>query len=59
MASIAGEESIPTTRLPVSCAMGIATRPVPTASSTIGSAAARASSTYHATSAVMCSAQTS
>ena len=43
--SIAGEESIPTTRLPVACATGIATRPFPTASSTSGPSASRASST--------------
>ena len=43
--SIAGDESIPRTRLPVSRATGIATRPFPTASSTIGPSASRASST--------------
>jgi hypothetical protein len=43
--SIAGDESIPTTRRPVSRATGIATRPFPTASSTRGPSAARASST--------------
>ena len=43
--SIAGDESIPRTRFPVSRATGIATRPLPTPSSTIGPSASRASST--------------
>ena len=45
-ASIAGEESIPMhAACPVSRATGIATRPLPTASSTSGPSASRASST--------------
>ncbi len=59
IASIAGDESTPITRLPVSRAIGIATRPLPTASSTIGSSASRASATYQATSSVMSEAQSS
>ena len=43
--SIAGEVSIPITVLPVACATGIATRPLPTASSASGPSAWRASST--------------
>ena len=43
--SIAGEESMPTTRFPVTCATGIATRPLPTASSTSGPSAWRANAT--------------
>jgi hypothetical protein len=58
-ASIAGGRSMPMTRLPVSRAIGIATRPVPTASSTIGSVASRASDTYHCTSSTMSAAQMS
>ena len=44
-ASIAGDESIPRTCRPVSRATGIATRPLPTASSTSGPSLSRASST--------------
>ena len=44
-ASIAGDESMPITRWPVACATGIATRPLPIASSTSGPFASRASST--------------
>ena len=59
IASIAGEQSIPITGLPVSRAIAIATRPLPTASSTIGPSASRASQTYQATSSVMSAAQMS
>jgi hypothetical protein len=45
LATIAGEESMPTTRRPIARATGIATRPFPTANSTTGPAACRASST--------------
>ena len=45
--------------VPVARATGIATRPVPTASSTIGPSASCASPTYHATSSVMCADQSS
>jgi len=44
-ASIAGDESIPTTRRPVASATGIATRPFPTANSTSGPSVRRASPT--------------
>jgi hypothetical protein len=43
--SIAVETSIPITRRPVRSAIGIATRPVPTASSTTGPSASSASET--------------
>ena len=58
-ASIFGDRSTPITRLPVRLAISIATRPDPTASSTIGSRAASASSTYQSTSRVMSAAHTS
>ena len=44
-ASIAGELSIPSTGRPVAFATGIATRPLPIASSTSGPSASRASAT--------------
>ena len=56
---MARERSMPITRFPVSRAIGIDTRPLPTASSTIGSAASCASPTYHATSSVMSADQAS
>ena len=43
--SIAGDVSIPITGRPIAWATGIATRPFPTASSTTGPSAWRASST--------------
>jgi len=43
--SMAGEVSIPSTGRPVASATGIATRPLPTASSTNGPSVSRASST--------------
>ena len=43
--SIAGDESMPITVVPIACATGIATRSDPTASSTTGPSASCASST--------------
>ncbi len=43
--SIAGEESMPMTGRPIASAIGMATRPFPTANSTSGPSASRASPT--------------